>query len=190
MRFLGLLSLVLLVLLPLLVRASHARQHEPVRHPLALDPGASLELQLRTGPARLVVPAGEAFSIGSLRLELPGGVLLEIERDGTPVELWEADLDANGRSELLLACRSAGSGSHLALTLLRRRSGRGWEAQRLPPFVGVSGHLGHERLEVRSGAAGDLVELEYPIYLPDDANARPTGGHARVTLDLATESWH
>lgn len=119
---------------------------------------------------------------------------VQTERDGKPLPLQKLtvdatvvgaeveDLNGDGLPELFVYGQSAGSGSYgsvWAWSVSRRGS-------LLPIRLGAmsskdsSGYRGHDRFAV---VETSLVR-RFPIYLPGDTNARPTGGTRQVTYKL------
>lgn len=102
--------------------------------------------------------------------------------DGEVVGAEVEDLNSDGQPELFVYGQSAGSGSYGSVWA--------WSASRrgglLPIRLGAmsskdsSGYLGHDRFAV---VETSLVR-RFPIYLPGDTNARPTGGTREVTYKL------
>ena len=102
--------------------------------------------------------------------------------DATVVGAEVEDLNGDGQPELFVYGQSAGSGSYgsvWAWSVSRRGS-------LLPIRLGAmsskdsSGYRGHDRFAV---VETSLVR-RFPIYLPGDTNARPTGGSRQVTYKL------
>ncbi|QPN64196.1 PliI family lysozyme inhibitor of I-type lysozyme [Synechococcus sp. CBW1004] len=122
---------------------------------------------------------------------------VEAERDGKPLAVKRLaidgavmgaeveDLNSDGEPELFVYTQSAGSGSYGAVWAwsVSRRGGL------LPIRLGAmnsrdsSGYRGHDRFAV---VETSLVR-RFPIYLPGDTNARPTGGTRQVTYKLMPE---
>lgn len=105
--------------------------------------------------------------------------------DGTVVGAEVEDLNSDGQPELFVYGQSAGSGSYGTVWAwsVSRRGGL------LPIRLGAmnsrdsSGYRGHDRFAV---VETSLVR-RFPIYLPGDTNARPTGGTRQVTYKLMPE---
>ncbi|MFZ0409123.1 MAG: PliI family lysozyme inhibitor of I-type lysozyme [Cyanobium sp.] len=102
--------------------------------------------------------------------------------DGTVVGAEVEDLNGDGLPELFIYAQSAGSGSYgsvWAWSVSRRGS-------LLPIRLGAmssrdsSGYRGHDKFAV---VENNLVR-RFPIYLPGDSNARPSGGTRQVTYKL------
>lgn len=119
---------------------------------------------------------------------------VQAERDGKPLPLQKLtvdatvvgaeveDLNGDGQPELFVYGQSAGSGSYgsvWAWSVSRRGS-------LLPIRLGAmsskdsTGYRGHDRFAV---VETSLVR-RFPIYLPGDTNARPTGGTRQVSYKL------
>lgn len=105
--------------------------------------------------------------------------------DGTVVGAEVEDLNSDGQPELFVYTQSAGSGSYGSVWAwsVSRRGGL------LPIRLGAmnskdsSGYRGHDRFAV---VENNLVR-RFPIYLPGDTNARPTGGTRQVTYKLVPQ---
>jgi hypothetical protein len=105
--------------------------------------------------------------------------------DGTVVGAEVEDLNSDGQPELFVYTQSAGSGSYGSVWAwsVSRRGGL------LPVRLGAmnsrdsSGYRGHDRFAVMEN---NLVR-RFPIYLPGDTNARPTGGTRQVTYKLVPD---
>jgi hypothetical protein len=102
--------------------------------------------------------------------------------DGTVVGAEVEDLNGDGLPELFIYEQSAGSGSYgsvWAWSVSRRGS-------LLPIRLGAmssrdsSGYRGHDKFAV---VESNLVR-RFPIYLPGDSNASPSGGTRQVTYKL------
>lgn len=206
---------VTLVVLP--QRQVQARGRQAPRFEVELPPGASVEVLFRGAPLGLSVPADEAYSIGTVVLEAAGLAPLVLERDGSLIELWTADLGGDGRADLLFVFQNAGSGARKTLGFLDGAAD-GFVYTELPSLgSGFDGYLGHGTVSVRLPARAEprstaaVLALEYPVYgerlylkahpvdavlagsLPveqlSDANANPKGGLARALFDWATWTW-
>lgn len=102
--------------------------------------------------------------------------------DSTVVGAEVEDLNGDGQPELFVYGQSAGSGSYGSVWA--------WSVSRqgrlLPIRLGAmsskdsSGYRGHDRFAV---VETSLVR-RFPIYLPGDTNARPTGGTRQVSYKL------
>jgi hypothetical protein len=105
--------------------------------------------------------------------------------DGTVVRAEVEDLNSDGQPEVFVYTQSAGSGSYGSVWAwsVSRRGGL------LPIRLGAmnskdsSGYRGHDRFAV---VENNLVR-RFPIYLPGDTNARPTGGTRQVTYKLVPD---
>jgi len=119
---------------------------------------------------------------------------VQAERDGKPLPLQKLtvdgsvvgaeleDLNGDGQPELFVYGQSAGSGSYGSVWA--------WSVSRrgtlLPIRLGAmsskdsTGYRGHDRFAI---VETSLVR-RFPIYLPGDTNARPTGGTRQVTYKL------
>jgi hypothetical protein len=105
--------------------------------------------------------------------------------DGTITSAAVADLDGDGSPELYVGITSAGSGAagQLVGFAVNRRKSLGFVA--LAPLGAGSpeaqGYMGHDRFT----AEGDRLVRRFPLYLPGDANAAPSGGSRALFYRLA-----
>ncbi len=141
----------------------------------------------------VAIGGGEAASIGSYsvsvfgdaeRTDLVAGIVRP--RIGSVVRHWVRDLDGDGRVEIAVWLRSAGSGSHGALDLLRL-SGHSLSSVPLGDLTKAQarGYMGHDTFDV----TGAGLVRSFPVYRPEDDLARPTGGRATLRYDFGTNRW-
>lgn len=137
---------------------------------------------------------GVTFKLKAVGAGSSQQLTVQAERDGKPLALKQQkldgtvvgaevkDLNGDGLPELFIYEQSAGSGSYgsvWAWSVSRRGS-------LLPIRLGAmpsrdsSGYRGHDKFAV----AGNNLVRRFPIYLPGDSNARPTGGTRQVTYKL------
>ncbi len=139
----------------------------------------------------LRIPAGEEASIGSYAVVLrwPDRPVERIagERDGSVEKLWFHDLDGDGRGEVLVVTRSAGSGGYGALQVWSRDAESAWQPLEVPDLHPhqAGGYMGHDAFTLVDGE----LWREYPIYREEDPNARPTGGQARLRFASLETGW-
>jgi hypothetical protein len=106
------------------------------------------------------------------------------EVDGVVVGAETADLDRDGRPEILIFTQSAGSGSyggvigyaatathHLALITMPDLK---------PDDPALKGYMGHDTFSVN----GAVLERRFPVYAPNDPNALPSGGERILRYKL------
>ena len=100
------------------------------------------------------------------------------ERDGAISECWLTDLDKDGRSEIIIAMRSAGSGSYGTLIIHELGEDVRFRQIAFPelPEKLSAGYMGHDSFEVEN----DRIVRTFPIYQRGDPNAAPSGGVREV----------
>lgn len=107
-------------------------------------------------------------------------------RNGPISNWWLADIDADTMPEIIVWMRGSGSGEVAALAVYKF-GGNKLSAIALPQpsaqlLAGYQGHDGY-RLEQ------DGLVRSFPIYKPEDPNARPTGGTREIKYVFVTSSW-
>lgn len=107
------------------------------------------------------------------------------EVDGTVVGAAVADLDSNGLPEVYVFGRSAGSGSYGSVIGLAVNADRATLAELAFPAVAENpqvsaGYMGHDAFEV----VGNSLVQRFPVYLPGDSNAAPTGKTREIQYAL------
>lgn len=138
-------------------------------------PGYSKDLQFNV--YKFSVMAADSGAVRDLTVKAYRGELLlttfRIRVDGAIVGAEVADLDNNRFPELYVYSTSNGSGSFgrvYAWQFLPERKAdvtpMNW---RLPA---TDGYMGHDSLWVER----NILCRKYPVYLPGDANAEPSGG--------------
>ena len=107
-----------------------------------------------------------------------------------PVEtVYVTDLDGDGKEELFLVTRSAGSGGYAGVLGYSSRKDTRPEKITIQDLPGSSkvpdkirkGLRGHEEIVFKDKA----MIISFPLYLEGDSNAEPSGGDASVTFQLA-----
>ena len=100
------------------------------------------------------------------------------ERDGGIVDCWLTDLDLDHLSEVVLATRSAGSGSYGTLIIHELGDDGRFRQIRFPelPKKLSTGYMGHDSFTVED----DRIVRTFPIYQRGDPNAAPSGGVREV----------
>jgi hypothetical protein len=132
---------------------------------------------LRFNVYKFLVAAADSGAVRDLSIKAYRGELLlttfQIRIDGAIVGAEVADLDNNRFPELYVYSASNGSGSF----------GRVYAWQFLPErkadvtplnwrLTTTEGYMGHDSLWVEQ----NILCRKYPVYLPGDANAEPSGG--------------
>ena len=107
------------------------------------------------------------------------------EVDGTVVGAEVADLDVNGWPELYVFTRSAGSGSYGSVIGQAVNNGKSLSAIFLPDITEdaklAQGYMGHDEFAIVENS----LARRFPIYLPGDVNAAPSGKMRQVSYALA-----
>lgn len=138
--------------------------------------------------AIITLHSANAGSINAVRFfaQLSDQILLdtEVSVEGVVNDVEVADLDDNGFPEVYAFVTAAGSGSYgsvIAFASNRNLSMTAIHQMGLPPdSPALVGYRGHDRFRV----LGRLVERRFPVYLPGDTNANPTGGIRRLAYEL------
>jgi hypothetical protein len=139
---------------------------------------------------RVAEGPGEARSIGTYTITLvsPDGkvTVAKEHRDGTVQEAWVADPSGEGGVEVVIATQSSGSGSYGALAVFR------WTGTSLMPLNVADlsleqkrGYRGHDVFRLDRGR----VVRTFPVYRPNDPNARASGGTRRLVYDFQHNKW-
>jgi hypothetical protein len=150
---------------------------------------APLDSTLALQGIRFRLQSANAGSVNTLTLT-PAGLLIDNRPqrgpiDGTVSSAEVADLDHDGSPELYIGITSAGSGSagELLGFAVNRRKSLSFVA--MPALEAaapeVQGYMGHDRFAVE----GDRLVRRFPVYLPGDANAAPSGGSRALFYRLA-----
>jgi hypothetical protein len=165
---------------------------------VARPPGAkarvlSAALQLESVHVAVDAGGGEPASIGSYSVSVFGdaertdfvtGIVRP--RNGSIVRHWVRDLDDDGRPEIAVWLRSAGSGSRGTLDVVRL-SGRELSSVPLAALTKAQrrGYLGYDTYDVTEAG----LTRTFPVYRPEDDLGRPTGGRASFRYDFWKCRW-
>ena len=108
------------------------------------------------------------------------------ERDGVISGAWFTDLRGDGDLDLIIWMTSVGSGAYGTLALYTQEDGK-FSRATLEPLNAEQreGYMGHDAFDVKEG---DLIRT-FPIYLPGDSNAMPTGGEAGFKYSFEENRW-
>ena len=100
------------------------------------------------------------------------------EFEGTLVEAFATDLDADAAPELLLWTTTGGSSPEAEVQGWRFKAGGDAVALHLPPLDAdtATGWRGRDQW----GIQGDALVRSFPLYRDEDDNARPSAGFVRV----------
>jgi hypothetical protein len=160
----------------------------PTRLPAAAPPPVPFELALSLQGTDFRLGSRNDGSINALTIDVTGlakpTAPLVRDMDGQAVGAEVVDLDVDGRPELYVYVRSAGSGSYGSLLAWAvGRDGRLIEIV-LPPLADTpgagQGYMGHDQFAVVEGA---LVR-RFPVYRTGDTNAAPSGGVRQLQYRL------
>jgi len=157
-------------------RCSEQELSTPGGCELSLVPRLSFALVATTGSSL------NRLTITPAALETDNAPIVT-ELDGTAYGAEIADLDANGWPEVYVYVSSAGSGSYGSLVAYAVNSGKSMSAIHLPELSGpgvIEGYAGHDEFSI---VESRLVR-RFPVYLPADTNAAPSGGTRQVSYRL------
>lgn len=93
---------------------------------------------------------------------------------------WVTDLDGNGRSEMVIAERSFGSGAYGTITIF------GWDGNIFTEIntcawdEPLEGYMGHDEISIVS----DEIRRTFPLYATGDCNSNPTAGQMLIIYEL------
>jgi hypothetical protein len=149
----------------------------PLDSTLALQ-GIRFRLQsANTGPVNALVVTPSGLQIDNRPQRGPV--------DGTVGSAELADLDRDGSPELYIGITAAGSGAAGSLLGFAANRRKSLSFVALPDLdlaaPEAQGYLGHDWFSVD----GDRLVRRFPVYLPGDADATPTGGSRALFYQLA-----
>lgn len=108
--------------------------------------------------------------------------VVSVEGIVTAVEV--TDLDQDGFPEVYAFVASVGSGSYGSIVAFASNRNRSMTpVHQLPLAEGSSalqGYMGHDQFRVLPRS----IERSFPVYLPGDTNASPSGGRRRLEYEL------
>lgn len=148
---------------------------------------AAFDRTLERDGVRFRVRSANDGSLNRVRIDVDGrlGRHTELdERAGLVTEVAVGDLDGDGFPELYVMTTSAGSGSYGELSGLGLRAGGGLERIALvdpADSPALRGYQGHDRFELRER----MLLRRFPLYRPEDPNARPGGGVRELRYRLS-----
>lgn len=109
-----------------------------------------------------------------------------IEIDGTITDALIADLDVDGNPELYCFVTSAGSGSYGKVYGFASLQNQGLSNITLPEILDddqfSAGYRGHDQFSIED----NFLMRRFPVYRPDDINAKATGGNRVVLYELVS----
>ena len=102
--------------------------------------------------------------------------------NGSVVDAQVADLDGQGKPEIFVFVQSAGSGSYGEVVAYSLNNGRSLTPITLPELNGplAQGYRGHDKFEIVEGC----LARRFPIYKPNDPNAKASGGLRQICYKL------
>lgn len=109
--------------------------------------------------------------------------VIKQEIDGRVNGMEVADLNSDGRPDLLIYVTSAGSGSCGSVKAWTVSKKQTLLPITMPELTGpwAQGYMGHDSFAV----VETTLMRKFPVYRPGDSNARPTGGIRTVSYKLA-----
>jgi hypothetical protein len=164
-----------------------AAQSEPPAAPAQGAPAAfDKTLALQGVTFRVACP--NASSMNNLTI-VPSGltgdnspITREVEGIVTGAEV--ADVNSDGSPEIYVYVQSAGSGSYGSLVAYSANKKRSLSMIYLPPVSKnpkvSKGYMGHDSFAV----VENRLAQRFPVYMPGDANASPTGGTRQLHYKL------
>jgi hypothetical protein len=160
----------------------------PSRLPAAAAPSVPFERILSLQGTGFRLSSRNEGSINPLTINVTGlpkltaPVVRDMDGQATGAEL--ADLDVDGRPELYVYVRSAGSGSYGSLLAWAVTPDGTLSEIVLPPLADTpgadTGYMGHDQFAV---VEGTLVR-RFPVYKVGDTNAAPSGGVRQLQYKL------
>jgi hypothetical protein len=140
--------------------------------------------------AEVSVPADQGIAIGTYDVKLTFArgrtQRIERERNGAITNAWLTDLGGDRRLELLIATMAEGSGSYGEIAVFTQ-DGDTLAAVELAELddTQADGYGGADVFEIADG----FLYRSFPVHLPGDSNAQPTGGTRRLRYDFAAARW-
>lgn len=123
---------------------------------------------------------------GLKNLNDPVSVEIESELTKTILE----DLNGDNIPELFIIATGAGSGSYGEVKAFSTNGGKVLTDIVIdePKAEDMKGYMGHDEFEVMEGT----FIRRFPVYKPDDSNAKPTGGWRQIQYKLKSgeAAWH
>jgi hypothetical protein len=138
----------------------------------------------------VTVPPKEACSIGTYTVTIAAKgspvQTIRLKRDGTVVNVLFEDVTGDGKRDLVVVTRGAGSGAYGHVDVWEWKHGR-YTAGIVADLTEEqrAGYRGHDAF---SAAAG-VLRRRVPLYAPGDANSGPTGGTASFRWDPKKNVW-
>ena len=107
---------------------------------------------------------------------------ITIPIDGHLTAAFIGDINQDDYPEFYLVATSAGSGSYATLFAYASYRNKSYGPIYIPGLDSalLIGYMGHDQYEIRD----NKLLRKFPIYLPGDMNAQPTGGERVIEFDL------
>ncbi len=138
----------------------------------------------------VTVPPKEACSIGTYTVTIAGkrapAQTIRLKRDGTVVNVFFEDVTGDGKRDLVVVTRAAGSGAYGHVDVWEWKHGR-YTAGIVAELTEEqrAGHQGHDAFT----AAAGVLRRRFPVYAAGDANCCPSGGTAVFRWDAKKNVW-
>ncbi len=102
--------------------------------------------------------------------------------DGHLTAAFTGDINQDDYPEFYLVTTSAGSGSYATLFAYASYRNKSYGPIYIPVLDStlLIGYMGHDQYEIRD----NKLLRKFPIYLPGDINAQPSGGERVIEFDL------
>lgn len=130
-----------------------------------------------------VKASGDKLTIRTFGMD-EGDEVFEHTIDGRVTGADAADLNHDGFPEVVVYVTSVGSGSYGSVIAYSSNDGKSMSQVTFPPTAENpkinQGYMGHDKFTV----AEDTFVQSFPVYLPGDSNARPTGPTRQVQYAL------
>ncbi len=132
----------------------------------------------------------ESASIGTYLVTLvaPGGkrATVRADRDGTILNAWAADVDADGKFEVIVATQSAGTGSYGRVGIFTW-TGKGLKDREVPELNSgqIKGYIGHDEFSV----SRNQLYRTFPTFVQQANDPAQRTGMRTLRLNLAKFRW-
>jgi hypothetical protein len=189
MKFNSQWCLLLTAMLPLQLAFAQGNMRYDCGSEEILEEGACL---LNLFDSEVLVTASGSGSLNTVTLRLADSdTSVSSEIDGLAYRTEIADVNSDGSPEVYVYIASAGSGSYGSLLAYVVEQGAGLSPISLPDMgddeEASDGYMGHDEFAV---VETSLIR-RFPIYLPGDVNAEPSGGTRNVVykLERSGDQW-
>ena len=148
---------------------------------------------------KVKIDTGLEFSLQNIHIQTIGFEQINEKFSITEVDpiedIFLADLNKDGFEELYVTTRSVGSGGYSTLYGFASNSDKSVSQINIPDLIGIDpdseglyeGFSGHNTYSIEDGK----MVISFPVYMPGDSNAQPTGGERKIiyVLEKAEASW-